>query len=141
MWQWTDGTSELYHYGVKGMKWGVRKASRYGGISGMIRRKQIANATNKRSEIMTRQRQNASELGELQRYAKNPSKIGKSRLSTTIRNHQIKSLKKKQAKLGQSRKDIDSALSELNAIDKYQREKRASRGKKRLESRLAKKKR
>lgn len=25
MWQWNDGTGELYHYGVKGMKWGVRK--------------------------------------------------------------------------------------------------------------------
>mgnify|MGYP003239732623 CR=1 FL=1 len=24
MWQWTDGTCELYRYGVKGMKWVVR---------------------------------------------------------------------------------------------------------------------
>lgn len=22
MWQWNDGTCELYHYGVLGMKWG-----------------------------------------------------------------------------------------------------------------------
>jgi hypothetical protein len=25
MWQWNDGTCELYHYGVKGMKWGSAK--------------------------------------------------------------------------------------------------------------------
>ena len=26
MWQWNNGICELYHYGVKGMKWGVHKA-------------------------------------------------------------------------------------------------------------------
>lgn len=25
MWRWNDGTQELWHYGVKGMKWGIRR--------------------------------------------------------------------------------------------------------------------
>lgn len=141
MWQWNDGTTELYHYGVKGMKWGVRKARPQGGISAMIRRKQMANATSNRDKIVARQKQNSSELRELQGYAKRPSKIGSSRISTAIRNHQIKKLQKEKTKLHSKKKDMDSALSELSAIDKYQREKRASRGKKHVQKYIAKRSR
>lgn len=129
MWEWNDDTMELYHYGVKGMKWGVRRARPQGGISGMIRRKQMSNASNARNKIVARQKQNDAELRELRGYEKHPSKIGSSRVATAIRNHQIKKLQKGKTKLDSKKKDMDSVLSELSAIDKYQREKRVSRGK------------
>jgi hypothetical protein len=47
MWQWNDGTMELYHHGVKGMKWGVRKARPQGDTTGMVRRKQKKAEINK----------------------------------------------------------------------------------------------
>lgn len=45
MWRWNNGTGELYHYGVKGMKWGVRKAIPQGNSTGMIRRKRLFSAS------------------------------------------------------------------------------------------------
>lgn len=47
MWQWNDDTMELYHHGVKGMKWGVRKARPQGDTTGMVRRKQKKAEINK----------------------------------------------------------------------------------------------
>lgn len=54
MWQWNDGTCELYHYGVKGMKWGVRKARPQGDTTGMVRRKQKKAEINKTSKTTVR---------------------------------------------------------------------------------------
>lgn len=47
MWEWNDRTCELYHYGVKGMKWGVRKARPQGAVSGRIRYKQRQSSARK----------------------------------------------------------------------------------------------
>lgn len=54
MWQWNDGTMELYHYGVKGMKWGVRKARPQGDATGIVRRKQKKAEINKTSKTTVR---------------------------------------------------------------------------------------
>lgn len=68
-----------------------------GGIAGAIRRKQRANAENDLNKVKSKQRQVDSELRELREYDRNPSKIGKSRISTAIRRRQIKSLEKTKA--------------------------------------------
>ncbi len=96
MWQWNDGTIELYHYGVKGMKWGVRKARLQTNPS------------------MARRKQSSSELHELQGYAKHPSKIGSSRVSTAIRNRQIKTIQKK-AELNKNIKDYRKKYNSASA--------------------------
>lgn len=120
--------NELYHHGVKGMRWGHRKARpTSGGISGMIRRKQVSNATNDLAKIKVRQKEVHSELKELRGYERNPSRLGKSKVSTAIRRHQINSLERTNAKLTSRAKDNQSALKELKQIEKYQSNKAAKK--------------
>ena len=119
---------ELYHYGVKGMKWGVRRnRNTGGGIAGAIRRKQRANDEKELNKIRSKQRQVDRELRELRGYEKNPSKLGSSKISTAIRRSQIKSLEKTQSVLKKLEKENISALKELDQIEKYQAKKAANK--------------
>ena len=140
-------TNELYHHGIKGQKWGVRRyqnadgsltnagTKRYG-ISGAIRGYQIKSAQKGLSDVDRQQRQVKSELRELRGYEnnakKNPKSLAASKLSTAIRNSQIKSLEKTQSKLNSKAKDYNDALKELKSIDEYQAKKHADKAAKKL---------
>lgn len=136
-----ESSNELYHHGIKGMKWGRRRyqnadgsltpagRKRYsgGGISGAIRNKQYSNAERDLASVKKQQRQVDSELRELKGYAKNPTGLANSKISTAIRNKQIRDLEKSKAQLKSREKDNLDAMRELDEIDKAQAQKRAER--------------
>ena len=115
----TENSDELYHYGVKGMKWGHSRR----GISGTIRDIQRNRATRDLADAETQRKQVKRELSELRGYDRNPSKIGKSKISTAIRRNQIKSLEKMQKVLDYKVKDNQSIIKELNQIERYKAKK------------------
>lgn len=136
-----ESSNELYHHGIKGMKWGRRRfqnsdgsltaagRKRYsgGGITGAIRNKQYSNAERDLANVKSKQKQVNSELRELKGYAKNPTGLANSKISTAIRNKQIRDLEKSKSQLKSREKDNRDAIRELDEIDKAQAQKRAER--------------
>lgn len=122
--------NELQHYGVKGMKWGVRRNR---GVTGTIRDIQKKRAVRDLDDVKSRQRQIQSELSELRGYDRNPSRIGKSKISTAIRRKQIKSLEKTQNELKSKGDTNKAAIDELDQIEHYQAKKRADKALKKMQ--------
>lgn len=123
---------ELYHYGVLGMKWRHHKARYdYGSlganISGRIRNGQLRNAKNrirsdsKDLQSMTKNyewmKKNQAEI------KKSGSRIGNSRLLTSIRQHRMNKLKRKIGITKDSIKEDHQIVKELNKYESNARKK------------------
>lgn len=121
MYNYNYSEDYIMHYGVKGMKWGVRRNR---GISGTIRDMQRSSANKSLSKIDAKRKHVDSELKELRGYDRNPSGFGKSKVSTAIRRNQIKSLEKTRSELNAKAKSNKDALKELDSIEKHKQAKK-----------------
>lgn len=124
----------LYHHGIKGQKWGLRKYQNEDGsltpagrehygygqdrsLSGRIRDAQYRRASASANEAS----RNLKELRSIEKNARtNPNGINNSRISTAIRNRQI-------AKSEKQLREANDAKKELESIAKYKAEKRAEK--------------
>ena len=120
-------SDSLSHHGIKGQKWGQRRyqnedgsltdagRSRYGnGPIGRIRQRREEKRVKRLNEVN-------SELRELKGYAKNPKGLAASKVSTAIRNHQIKSLEKTKLKLDPKAREAKKAETR-NKVREYKKQ-------------------
>lgn len=118
--------NELKHHGILGQKWGVRRFQNEDGsltsagkkrykvdldnsFSGKIRNKQY-------SQVIQEIKNTRNAIRENSEYENNPSKIGKSKVSSHIRSKQLSRDKKRLAELLEAKKELED-------ISKYALEK------------------
>lgn len=117
---------ELYHYGIKGMKWKNHKYADYGSVganlSGRIRNS-LMRSTNKRmktdSKTLNKMSKNYEWMKKNHENLKNTGgKFINSKLMSGIRVHRMNQVKKKMSMLKDSIKDDNSIMKDLNRLEK-----------------------